>query len=245
MKEVDRFPAPVGLGWFNIANNGEHRFADPETIVDGYDFIVVGAGFGGVNAASRLAEIRPDASIALFDAMRVGMGDSGRNAGFLIDVPHVTVGDPRTDLDHHKWRYRLNKIVIDRMRGIKEKNNLQFDWRESGKHLAAREPSCLPSLDNLARFLDRIGGSSRMIEKADIPSVLGTDYYIRSLYTPGTVLINPTEVVRGLAIALPQMCRFSSRPLFCRYLRAPFRPFGLPTARLLERARSSSQSARS
>ncbi|MGO7135811.1 NAD(P)/FAD-dependent oxidoreductase [Rhizobium leguminosarum] len=205
MKEVSRFPAPVGdLGWFNIANNREHRFANPEAIADSYDFVVVGAGFGGVNAASRLAENRPGASIALLDALRVGMGDSGRSAGLMIDVPHVTVGDPKMDLEHHKWRYRLNKIVIDRMRDIKSKNNLQVDWRESGKHLAARESSCLPSLDSLARFLDRMGSSSRMIEKADIPPVLGTDYYIRSLYTPGTILINPAEVVRGLAMSLPQ-----------------------------------------
>lgn len=42
-----------------------------------------------------------------------------------------------------------------------------------------------------------------MIEKQDIPAVLGTDYYIRSLYTPGTILINPAEVIRGLALSLP------------------------------------------
>jgi glycine/D-amino acid oxidase-like deaminating enzyme len=222
MREVSRFPAPVGdLGWFNIANNREHPFANPEEIAESYDFVVVGAGFGGVNAASRLAENRPGASVALLDALKVGMGDSGRNAGFMIDVPHVTVGDPKTDLEHHKWRYRLNNIVINRMRDIKTKNNLQFDWRESGKHLAAREPSCLASLDNLARFLDRIGRSSQMIEKAELPAVLGTDYYIRSLYTPGTILINPAEVVRGLATALPENVKVFERTPVLQVLDGP------------------------
>jgi glycine/D-amino acid oxidase-like deaminating enzyme len=205
MKEVNRFPAPVGdLGWFNTANNCQHIFADPGSMESDYDFIVVGAGFGGVNAASRLAENRPGATIALFDALPVGMGDSGRNAGFMIDVPHATVGDPKTDIDHHKWRYRLNNIVINRMRDIKNQHNLDIDWRECGKHLAARERRFLPSLDNLARFLDAIGGPSEMIEKAELAQLLGTDYYIRSLYTPGTILINPAEVVRALATALPK-----------------------------------------
>lgn len=204
MKEIGRFPSPVGeLGWFNTANNKQHSFADPASTEAGYDFIVVGAGFGGVNAASRLAENRPGSTVAVFDALRVGMGDSGRNAGFMIDVPHVTVGDPKTDLDHHKWRHRLNMIVINRMRKIKEEHNLQVDWRECGKHLAVREKRYVSSLDNLARFLDTIGGESELVEHDELAKRLGTDYYLKSLFTPGTILINPAEVVRGLASALP------------------------------------------
>lgn len=204
MKEVNRFPAPVGeLGWFRTANNKHHVFAHPDEILKDYDFIVVGAGFGGIMAASRLAENRPGAAIAVFDAVAVGMGDSGRNAGFMIDVPHVTVGDPKTDLDHHKWRLRLNNVVIDRMRSIKNKHNLQCDWNECGKYLAARETRCLPALDNLARFLDGIDRESRMLEREEATAALGTSYYIRALYTPGTILINPAETVRGLATTLP------------------------------------------
>ncbi|WP_447785141.1 NAD(P)/FAD-dependent oxidoreductase [Pseudomonas germanica] len=204
MKEVKRFPAPSGeLGWFLTANNKDHFFANPAAIEKDYDYIVVGAGFAGINAASRLAENRPGAAIAVFDAVPVGMGDSGRNAGFMIDVPHVTVGDPKVDQDHHKWRLRLNSVVINRMRKIKEDHNLQFDWRESGKYLAAREQRCLPALDNLANFLEGIGGESRMLDREETAASLGTDYYIKSLYTPGTILINPAEVVRGIAKSLP------------------------------------------
>ena len=205
MKEVTRFPSPAGdLGWFNIAANKNYAFADPKDIAPDYDFVVVGAGFGGVFAASRLAENRPDAAIALFDALPVGMGDSGRNAGFMIDVPHITVGDPKTSMDDHKWRYRLNTVVIDRMRRIKNDNNLQVDWQECGKYLAAREKSCLGSLDFLATFLEGIGGESRMVERDELAKKLGTNYYIRALYTPGAILMNPSETVRGLATALPK-----------------------------------------
>ncbi|EAV7066929.1 FAD-binding oxidoreductase [Salmonella enterica] len=131
------------------------------------------------------------------------MGDSGRNAGFMIDVPHVTVGDPKFDQDHHKWRHRLNTIVIDRMRRIKNEHQLQVDWKESGKYLAAREKKCLPALTNLERFMEQIGGESQMLNRAQLADKLGTDYYLQGLYTPGTVLINPAETVRGLASVLP------------------------------------------
>lgn len=228
MKEVGHFPSPVGEpGWFNIAGNRHHVFADPKDIEAGYDFVVIGAGFGGVAAASRLAENRPDATIALFDALRVGMGDSGRNAGFMIDVPHVTVGDPKVALNHHKWRFRLNRIVIQRMRKIKNEKNLQCDWSECGKHLAVREKRHVGALNNLARFLDAIGAASHMVERGELTNQLGTDYYLKSLYTPGTILINPAEVVRGLAMALPGNVQVFEDTAALQVLEGP-----IPTVRL-------------
>jgi len=212
MKEVNRFPAPAGeLGWFLTANNRHHVFAKPEEIENDYDYVIVGAGFAGIMAASKLAENKPGASIAVFDAVQVGMGDSGRNAGFMIDVPHVTVGDPKVDADHHKWRLRLNKVVIDRMRAIKQANDLQVDWDETGKYLGAREKKCFPALDNLARFLEGIGSPSTLLDRGQSAAALGTDYYLKTLFTPGTILINPAEVVRGIATTLPANVRIYER----------------------------------
>lgn len=66
-------------------------------------------------------------SVALFDAMQVGYFSSAQNAGFIIDVQHSIVGDPNFTLDDQKWRFRLNRYVIDRIVKIKEENNLQID----------------------------------------------------------------------------------------------------------------------
>jgi len=53
------------------------------------DWVVVGAGVTGLAAARRLAELVPEARIVLLDGHRVGYGASGRNAGFIIDTPHL------------------------------------------------------------------------------------------------------------------------------------------------------------
>lgn len=52
------------------------------------DFVVIGAGFAGLGAARRLAELQPDAKIVVLDGQQLGEGSSGRNSGFAIDLPH-------------------------------------------------------------------------------------------------------------------------------------------------------------
>ena len=52
------------------------------------DWLVLGAGYAGLAAAQRLAELHPDQSIATVDAGEAGENASGRNSGFAIDLPH-------------------------------------------------------------------------------------------------------------------------------------------------------------
>lgn len=204
MREAKIFPVAAGeLGWFEVSGCRDHKFRDIDSLKSSYDFVIVGGGFAGTNAAFRLAELRPDAEIALFEALQIGLGDSGRNAGFLIDVPH-SFGEPGISVEDHKWRLRLNNIVIDRMRNIREKNNLACDWQETGKYLAAHEDKYIKNLDGAAGVLDLLNAPYKMINKDELPGLMGTHYYKRALHTLGTVLLNPADVVRSLATALPE-----------------------------------------
>ena len=53
------------------------------------DHVIVGAGFTGLAAARRLAELQPQARIIVIEATEVGEGSSGRNSGFASprDLP--------------------------------------------------------------------------------------------------------------------------------------------------------------
>src|SRR5215471_6872732 len=75
---IDRLPPKDTLsGWVPI--NQLHVISRPPIFdrVSSFDWAVVGAGFTGLAAARRLAELHPDQSIALIDAMPVGWGASG------------------------------------------------------------------------------------------------------------------------------------------------------------------------
>jgi len=204
MKEITRFPQIAGtIGWFEFSKFKDHRFSSIEALEKSYDFIIIGGGFAGINAAFRLAENRPDAKIALFEALKIGQGDSGRNAGFLMDVPH-SFGEPGVDIAQHKYRYHLNLLTIERLRNLIKTNGLDVDWLEVGKFLSAHELRFLKNLEGAARLLDEMAIPYQMVEGGALQARLGTCYYSHALYTAGTCLINPSEVVRGLATILPK-----------------------------------------
>ncbi|MGU3841830.1 FAD-dependent oxidoreductase, partial [Vibrio diabolicus] len=75
------------------------------------DYAVLGAGFAGLAMARRLAELQPNARIILIDAQRIGQGASGRNSGFVIDLPHkFSLEHP--DPEHKQKLLSLNRSAI-------------------------------------------------------------------------------------------------------------------------------------
>jgi len=204
MKEIKHLPQVTGtVGWFEFSRFKDHKFLNLEALEKSYDFIIIGGGFAGINAAFRLVENRPDARIALFEALKIGLGDSGRNAGFLMDVPH-SFGESGVSLAQHKYRRHLDLQAIERLRHLVKHHQLEVEWLENGKFLSAHERRFLKNLDGAARLLDEMDLPYRMIEAEELQSRLGTNYYQRALYTSGTCLINPSELVRGLASILPK-----------------------------------------
>ena len=204
MRDVELFPAELGpSGWMETSSFKNHQFNKPEEILENYDFIVVGCGYGGLGAAWRFAEINPEAKIAVFEAIRIGNNDSGKNAGFLIDVPHAFGTDTST-IEEKKWNVQLYMTSINKLRTIIKDNNLPVDWDECGKYLAAYEPGAFKHLDHEAEDLDKVGKTYTYVEGAELAAKLGTSYYKKALYSPDSVLINPADVLRGICSILPK-----------------------------------------
>lgn len=75
----------------------------PDTALpDRVDYAILGGGFAGLATALRIRERRPDASIVVLEAERVGFGASGRSAGFVspLAAPVWLLGAERDD---HAW----------------------------------------------------------------------------------------------------------------------------------------------
>jgi len=164
------------------------------------DWIVLGAGATGLAAARRLAEHRPNDRIVLLEAERVGAGPSGRNSGFLTDLGHYEKG---ASLDLQRRRIRLARAGIATLREQVQRHGIECDWSEIGRLHGAADRAAMHSLALFLAELDELGEPYEALDARKFETITGSAYYRAGAHLPGSVLVQPTALIRGLAEALP------------------------------------------
>ncbi|WP_448144915.1 NAD(P)/FAD-dependent oxidoreductase [Pseudomonas silesiensis] len=203
MSKIRNTPADdSSCGWFHLSPPRTAR--PPHFGVRSARWVVVGAGFTGLAAARQLALNFPDDEIVLIEAQEVGYGASGRNAGFAIDLPHdIGADDYIGDIKTAKISMELNLTGQSILKDLVEQHGIECQLRLCGKYQAAVEPRGIAVLDAYRLGLDKLGQEYEMIEEKDLPNHIGTPFYRKALFTPGTALIQPAALVKGLANSLP------------------------------------------
>ena len=192
-----------GNGWLKILPP-----LTPPNVATGsmtVDYAVIGGGFTGLAAARRLGELDSQARVALIDAERIGNNSAGRCSGFAIDQAHnIRATDFSGSLEAERQQISLNRAGQDYLREIVERNRIACDWREDGKIHAAATPRGTALLRAYSGNLDLLGADYRWIDAQEMKSITGTEFYIRGLHTPGTILIQPAALVTGMARTMPE-----------------------------------------
>ena len=137
------------------------------------DWVVVGAGFTGVAAARRLAELAPNSRVVLIEAQHAGMGASGRNAGFIIDVPHnsdATAGAGEAN----RRMLRLNRFAIAWLQELVEKHQIRCDWRARGQYRVAATTAGVRGADPIAGVGDALALPQEVLSREQIAGRLDT-----------------------------------------------------------------------
>lgn len=200
-------------GWFATLKD-----VSPANVLRGTiecDWLVVGGGWMGTHAASRIAELSPADHVVLIDAGRIGNNAGGRCAGFAIDLAH----NPRKmnfaeDTEENRREALVNREGIAYMRNSMQQRAIECDWSAEGKIHAAASPRGEECLKSFATALDRIGESYEWYDAAAMQEVVGTDYYSRGLFARGTVLLQPAAYLRGLAENLgPNTALYEDSPV--------------------------------
>ncbi|MEX5342595.1 NAD(P)/FAD-dependent oxidoreductase [Pseudomonas sp. I2] len=191
-----------GCGWFDLSPRRQPRPAHRGR--SEARWVVLGAGFTGLAAARQLALRHPGDQVILVEAQQVGFGASGRNSGFAIDLPHdIGAADYIGDLPTARMNLKLNLRAQTILRQLIAEHGIDCQLRPDGKYQAAVEDKGLAVLDAYRSGLDKLGQPYEMIDARDLPAHLGTAFYRKALYTPGTQLLQPASLVKGLADSLP------------------------------------------
>jgi len=203
MTKVTALPADdKRCAWYHLSN--QRQVKPSHSGKSSARWAVIGAGYTGLAAARRLAVNFPDDEVILIEAQEVGYGTAGRNAGFAIDLPHdIGAEDYIGDIEIAKTTLKLNLLGQSILQTLVRQHGIDCHMRASGKYQGAVEKRGIAVLEAYQRGLDKLGQEYEVIGEQDLPQHIGTSFYKKGLYTPGTVLLQPSALVKGLADSLP------------------------------------------
>lgn len=124
--------------------------------VEGHaDVAVIGAGFTGLSAALALA--KRGASVVVVDAGRIGAGASGRNGGQVNTGVAQDFAALVAQLGVVKARgcYRAYASAVDTVERLIREEQIDCDYRASGKLKLASKPHHLAQLEKTAEVIRR------------------------------------------------------------------------------------------
>jgi glycine/D-amino acid oxidase-like deaminating enzyme len=204
LRSVRRIPLHTGpAAWSEILGPGPRRpTLEGEA---GCDIAIIGAGFAGFSAARRLGEIAPGARVIILEAGRVAEGGTGRNSGFMIDLPHELTSSDYAGAGDTRDRVltRLNRFAITYAeQAVRDYGIPEGYFQRSGKINGAASAVGLRANDSYAAHLAALGEPHELLDAKAMRGVTGSDYYRGGLYTPGTAMLQPAGYIRGLAAGL-------------------------------------------
>ncbi len=171
---------------------------------DDCEWLIIGAGYTGLSAARKLAQLYPNQKIIIVDAQLAGEGASGRNSGYLVDT---TLNDGFTsnkELESYKKKADIYDLGINVVKKFINEHQVDCDWNECGKYFASSKTKDQKILTNFSNTLSKLGFDHNLFFKHELSKKLGTSFYTIALHTKGGILLHPGKLVRAMIDVLPK-----------------------------------------
>ncbi len=196
----------AGSGWNALLPARTPRSGAPEE--RHYGALVIGAGVTGLAAARRVADLEPHTRVLLVDASTVGEGSSGRNSGFLINLPHNTgMSGHGSAVDVARKQIRLYNLGLEWLKSLVDRYGIDCGWSPVGKYHAAATSDGERRLHDALHHYREWGVPYREFDQSALQYALGTRYYRYGYHSDNNIFVQPAAFVRGLADSLPTNVR--------------------------------------
>lgn len=192
-----------GSFWFDSLES----LPEPETpssLPKAIDVAIIGAGFTGLWTAYYLKQRRPDLSIAIFEAVTVGFGASGRNGGWCMGLAmgiEALLAKPETRQTGIQVLHAMHDTV-DEVGRVCQAENIDCHYQKGGTLTVATLPFRVqPMQERVERFHD-MGFSEddyRWLPASEAKNRINCVPNYGASYTPHCAAIHPARLVKGLA----------------------------------------------
>jgi len=203
LRKVTRLPKDPGPAAWNaiLPPAPPARVLEQRTTAD---WLVIGAGWAGLAAARRLAQLRGGDRIAVLEASRIGEGPNGRNSGFMIDLPHnIAADDYSGAVEADRQQTEMNRAAIAfNAEAAAEYGMSDEAFAPVGKINAAATDKGLAKNAAYASHLNALGEPARVLDAAEMKALTGIDYYLGGVHTPGAAMVQPAMFIRAVAQGL-------------------------------------------
>lgn len=166
------------------------------------DVCIIGAGFTGLSTAIHLKEKDPNVNVIVLEKGRVGIGASGRNAGFSMRLFGVTM--ELTKLRHGaKKTKEADDYMLDAVQYLErmiEKYNIDCDYVREGMMTIASNPQELKSLKKEFDIATSLGMKGfTWLDENETKKLVHSPTYLAARYDENCALLHPAKLAHGLA----------------------------------------------
>ena len=176
----------------------------PLSLPKAIDVAIIGAGYTGLWTAYYLKQRRPDFNIAIFEAVTVGFGASGRNGGWCMGLAmgvEELLAKPQTRQVGVQV-LRAMHDTVDEVGRVCQAENIDCHYQKGGTLSVATLPFRVkPMQERVARFHE-MGFSEddyRWLPANEAKDRINCATNYGASYTPHCAAIHPARLVKGLA----------------------------------------------
>jgi len=192
-----------GSLWFDTLD----ALAEPEApdkLPDTVDVAIIGGGYTGLWTAYYLKRANPALDVAVFEAVTVGFGASGRNGGWCMGLAWGIDGMLASDKLRARGLALLKAMhdTVDEVGRVSQAENIDCHYAKGGTLTVATRPFIVEAMRERVARLHALGFGEddyRWLPADEARTRLNCERNHGAAYTTHCAAIHPARLVRGLA----------------------------------------------
>jgi glycine/D-amino acid oxidase-like deaminating enzyme len=164
------------------------------------DVAIIGGGFTGLATAIAVARRQPSRRVVVLEGARCGYGASGRNGGFA-DVTYTGFAEQAAAQPPEVSRGIYDVIVTgqEAIERLVRDQGVACDFERNGSVRLASSAAQIAVLERARETLVAMGVPARVVDGDELRALVRTERFRTGLTIPGTAIVNPGKLVRGMA----------------------------------------------